>query len=142
MSVEPRWAKVDGKAAVRAARAAAGSARESRAAAFSSSSSVAASPNSSASRSRMLASPMPPPVPVWAASPAPVSATHNAIAAPSRVTVTSTRPPCGDGSMPCLIAFSVSVISMPGGITASSRSAGTESDHASRRGKRVCMMPR
>ena len=57
-------------------------------------------------------------------NPAPVSATVSAMRAPSacasRAAVTSMRPPDGTGSMPCLIAFSTSVISMPGGSAASS----------------------
>ena len=64
----------------------------------------------------MLASPMPLPGDDASSSPAPVSATTSAtsvVVAPARVT--STRPPRAHGSMPCLIAFSTSVISMPGG---------------------------
>ena len=44
----------------------------------------------------------------------PTSAMRAPSACASRVAVTSMRPPSGSGSMPCLIAFSTSVISMPG----------------------------
>ncbi len=60
----------------------------------------------------------------------------------SRFATTSMRPPLGNGSMPCLTAFSTSVISMPGGTRVSSSSPGIAVDHESLEPKRVCMMRR
>ena len=137
---ELRRRRVDGRAHGQHERA-----RRSRAASFSSSSSAARSPWSSASRSRMLARPMP----CARRAAAEARAGVGDVDAPARAAVARRRarrrcaPPPRQGSMPCLIAFSTSVISMPGGI-AQSASVGRDVDRATRARapSRVCMIAR
>ena len=91
----------------------------------------------------MLASPMPVPAvrrPFEAG--AGVGDDDLELARPRARAVTSTRPPWGQGSMPCLIAFSTSVISMPGGSGASPSAGGIDTANSSRRPSRVRMIDR
>ena len=55
---------------------------------------------------------------------------------------TSMRPPPGNGSMPCLIAFSVSVMSMPGGMAIVLELLRNAHRPREPPPRRVCMMPR